>query len=203
MMTQTQQTSAAARHLQPRGFAVKIARTPAEIDGFWKLRHDVFRNEQKVIQGSDRDEEDRVMIPIVRKSIVMGMEDEVVGVVRIHEREPRVWWGSRLGVRRGYRNLRDLSSSVPMRNRLPDYAARSIDAALIYKAVSTAHALGCDRFLAHVQKQNAKFFERLHWKPLHEIELHGFTHVHMEADLGHYPPATHDIPSRQVVDEPG
>ena len=196
MMTQTQETRPPTQQLQPCDFSIKIARSQAEIDGFWKLRHDVFCDEQKVFEGTDRDEEDRVMIPIVCKSIVMGMEDEVVGVVRIHEREPRVWWGSRLGVRCGYRNLRDLSSSVPMRNRLPGYAARSIGAALIYKAVSTAHALGCDRFLAHVQKQNARFFERLHWKPLHDIELHGFTHVRMEADLNYYPPATHDIPSR-------
>jgi putative N-acetyltransferase (TIGR04045 family) len=65
----------------------------------------------------------------------------------------------------------------------------AIGAGLIYKAVSTAHALGCQEFLATVQHQNARFFERLHWKPLGEMELFGLRHVKMRADLSFYPPA--------------
>ena len=185
---------------QPRDFVFKIARTPAELDGFWRLRQAVFCEEQKIFQGTDEDEYDRAMIPIVSLSLVMGMEDEVVGVVRIDEREPGVWWGSRLGVRRNFRNLRRLSSSVPIRNRQPDfYGGRSIGAGLIYKAVSAAQALGCRTFLAHVQQQNAAFFERLHWKPLGEVDLYGVTHVKMEADLDFYPPAEHDVAPHRVA----
>jgi len=53
-----------------------------------------------------------------------------------------------------------------------------------------AHALGCREFLATVQHQNARFFERLHWRPLEKLELFGIPHVRMQADLQHYRPAT-------------
>ena len=185
---------------EPRDFVFKIARTPAELEGFWGLRRAVFCEEQKIFHGTDEDECDRTMIPIVSLSLVIGMEDEVAGVVRIDEQEPGVWWGSRLAVRRNYRNLRRLSRSVPVRNRQPGfYGGRSIGAGLIYKAVSSAQALGCRTFLAHVQHQNAPFFERLHWKPLGKVELHGVTHVEMEADLDFYPPADHDLPPQQAA----
>lgn len=179
---------------QPRDVVFKLARTAAEIEGFWRLRRAVFCEEQKIFQGSDADDYDRTMIPIVSVSLLMGMEDEVVGVVRIDEREPGVWWGSRLGVHRDFRNLRRLSPSVTARNRQPGfYAQRSIGAGLIFKAVSTAQALGCKTFLALVQQQNAAFFQRLHWIPLGEVELYGVPHVKMQADLDFYPPAEHDF----------
>ena len=59
----------------------------------------------------------------------------------------------------------------------------ALGAGLIYKAVSTAHAIGCHEFLATVQHQNARFFQRLHWEPLEELELFGIQHVKMRADL--------------------
>ena len=31
-------------------------------------------------------------------------------------------------------------------------------------------------------------FERLHWRSLGEVDLHGRPHHLMEADLAHYPP---------------
>ena len=49
------------------------------------------------------------------------MEDGVVGVVRIDEREPGLWYGSRLGVAPEYRSIRQLSPSVSVRNSLPVY----------------------------------------------------------------------------------
>ena len=131
------------------------------------------------------------MIPIVCTSLIMGMEDLVVGAVRIDEREPGVWWGSRLCVHEDYRHLSRLSASVMHRNKQPSfYARKSIGAGLIYKAVSTAHGLGCHTFLATVQHQNARFFERLHWDPLAELELYGVPHVKMQANLDYYPPAS-------------
>ena len=102
---------------QPKDFLFKIAQTRRELEGFWELRRSVFCEEQKLFKESDRDEHDRNIIPIVCVSLLMGMPDQVVGVVRIDEREPGVWWGSRLGVHRDFRHVRRLSSSVPTRNR--------------------------------------------------------------------------------------
>jgi len=181
------------RPYQANDFVYKIARTAKEIDGFWHLRSEIFCREQQLFEGSDVDEHDRNMIPIVAKSLLMGMDDDIVGVVRIDEREPGVWWGSRLGVQAHYRRLREMAGSVAVRNRQPSFLRRrSIGAGLIYKAVSTAQALGCRVFLAHVQHQNAAFFRRLHWNPIGELELHGVRHVKMRADLDFYPPAQHD-----------
>lgn len=174
----------------PNDFVFKIARTPSEHEGFWRIRREIFCEEQGIFPGTDRDEHDETMIPIICKSLLMGMEDEVVGAVRIDELEPGLWWGSRLGVHRGYRHLSHLSLSVPQRNRQPGFfARRSIGAGLIYKAVSTANALGCHTFLALVQYQNARFFQRLHWRPIEELVLYGIPHVKMEAELRFYPPA--------------
>jgi len=65
----------------------------------------------------------------------------------------------------------------------------ALGAGLIYKAVSLAHALGCREFLATVQHQNARFFERLHWRPLEKLDLFGIPRVRMQADLQHNRPA--------------
>jgi putative N-acetyltransferase (TIGR04045 family) len=54
--------------------------------------------------------------------------------------------------------------------------------------VSSAHARGCTLFLAHVQAQNRPLFERLHWRHLRDLTLHGRPHALMQADLHHYPP---------------
>ena len=171
----------------PSDFVFKIAGTPTELEGFWRLRRQVFCEEQRMFEGSDRDERDDRMIPIVCNSVIMGMEDQVVGAVRIEEREPGLWWGSRLCVDSASRRISHLSSSVALRNHLPP-RWNSIGAGLIYKAVTTAHRHGCQSFLATVQHQNARFFERLHWKSLERLDLHGHPHVKMQADLEYYPP---------------
>ena len=63
-----------------------------------------------------------------------------------------------------------------------------LGAGLIRMAVGSAHAQGCSRFLAHVQAPNVALFEKLHWRSLDEVTLHGRAHRHMEAELAHYPP---------------
>ncbi|MGB8168351.1 MAG: MSMEG_0567/Sll0786 family nitrogen starvation N-acetyltransferase [Chthoniobacteraceae bacterium] len=178
-------------HFTPSDYVFKIARAPEELDGYWALRRAIFCEEQKIFAGSDRDEVDAHSIPIVCETLLAGMEDSVAGVVRIDEREPGVWYGSRLGVAQDFRSVKKISPGVAMRNHQPVYRGLgALGAGLIYKAVSTAHALGCREFLATVQHQNARFFQRLHWEPLGELELHGMTHVRMRADLGYYQPAT-------------
>ena len=133
---------------------------------------------------------DEAMIPIVCKTMIAGMEDTVVGAVRIDERRPGQWFGSRLGVGMDFRRIRHFSPGVSVRNLQPCYhGLGALGAGLIYKAVSTANAIGCEEFLATVQHQNARFFQRLHWEPLEEILLHGIVHVKMRADLTYYQPA--------------
>jgi len=176
---------------RPRDFVFKIASTPNEIAGYWALRRAVFCEEQHVFHDNDdRDAIDDHAIPIICATLVAGMVDEVIGTVRIDEREPRLWYGSRLCVDKEYRRLTEMSTSVSVRSHQPVYRGfGAIGAGLIYKAVSTANKIGCDQFLADVQEQNARFFQRLHWQRLGERQLHGRLHVHMRAELPHYPPA--------------
>ena len=177
-------------HFTPPDFIFKIARSDEESRGYWTLRRAIFCEEQRIFTDSDCDGIDDHAIPIVCESLIAGMEDSVVGVVRIDEREPGVWYGSRLGVAADFRSVKKLSPGVAMRNHQPVFRGLgALGAGLIYKAVSTAHALGCREFLATVQEQNARFFQRLHWEPLGEMELHGRRHVKMRADLAHYRPA--------------
>ncbi len=112
------------------------------------LRRSVFCSEQGLFAGDDRDPIDAHAIPIVALSLWGVAADAVVGTVRIHEAEPGTWWGSRLAV------AERLS---------PCGHARLL---LIRLAVSSAHARGCRRFLAHVQSQNALLFRRLRWRTL-------------------------------------
>ena len=155
---------------QASAYQVKYATEAWERRAAIALRRQVFCAEQGIFDGDDRDALDEVAIPIVALSMYGVAADAVVGTVRIHEAEPGLWWGSRLAVASEYRR------------------AAALGASLIQLAVSSAHARGCRRFLAHVQSQNALLFQRLHWRVLEEVELHGRPHLRMEADLAFYPP---------------
>lgn len=158
------------RPFRAADFQVKFATQTWEKRGAARLRHEVFCDEQGLFAGDDRDTIDDTAIPIVAVSLLGLLADDVVGTVRIHEAEPGLWWGSRLAVAEDYRKV------------------GALGAALIRLAVSSAHARGCTRFLAHVQAQNALLFRRLHWNIVEEKQLHGRPHVLMQADLAHYPP---------------
>lgn len=151
-------------------YQIKFATTRWERMGAAALRRRVFCDEQGLFAGDDRDAIDAVAIPIVALAMHGVAADAVAGTVRIHEETPGTWWGSRLAVAEEFRRVGTLG------------------AALIRLAVSSAHARGCTRFLAHVQSQNALMFRRLHWHSLDVVELHGRPHHRMEADLAHYPP---------------
>lgn len=150
-------------------YLVKVASSAEERAGAASLRRRIFCDEQGIFTGDDRDAVDASAIPIVALALLPGAGGPVVGTVRIHEAEPGVWWGSRLGVDREHRKTGSIGSS------------------LIRLAVSTAHARGCHRFLAHVQSRNTPLFLRLHWHALAEVPLHGLPHHLMEADLAWYP----------------
>lgn len=148
----------------------QVASEPWQLAGYRSLRRAIFAEEQRLFEGSDFDQHDQHALPIVALSQIGGMPDQVVGVVRIYRSEPGTWFGGRLGVRREFRRF------------------GAIGSALIATAVSTAHALGCQRFLATVQSANVRYFERYHFRPLREVSVQGLPHQLMQADLGCYPP---------------
>lgn len=154
---------------QPAGYYIRAASQPFEARGAAALRHRVFVEEQKIFLGDDRDEIDLIATHLVAISTYAGEADQVVGTVRIHEDAPGLWWGSRLAVDRDFRMVRRLGSE------------------LIRLAVSTANARGAETFLAKVQAQNVPLFQRMHWRVLEEMDLHGVPHAKMQVDLSQYP----------------
>lgn len=157
---------------QPQAFRVQWASDGWMLREAAALRRQVFCAEQGLFGGDDRDaiDADPSLRTLVALSCLAGEADQMVGTVRIHEASPGLWWGSRLAVRRSFRHSSALGS------------------ALVRLAVSSAHALGCREFLAHVQAQNVTLFQRLHWQVLDERVLHGRMHALMRAELAQYPP---------------
>ena len=154
----------------PSSYQIKWAVGRLERDGAAALRRQVFCDEQRIFDGHDRDAVDEVAIPLVAVPSLGVVHDAVVGTVRIHEAEPGVWWGSRLAVAADHRRV------------------GALGAALIRLAVSSAHARGCETFLAHVQTQNAPLFHAMRWETIEEVEIHGRPHLKMRAELDFYPP---------------
>ena len=150
----------------PGEYIVKHVENSWEQRGCLALRRAVFCAEQQVFDGDDRDSVDEQAISIAAIACVAGMAEDVVGTVRIHRVDDRgLWQGSRLAVHPHYRGAAWLGTQ------------------LIVHAVSTAHARGCERFLATVQVQNVRLFERLDWRSLEAVVVQGRPHVLMEADL--------------------
>ena len=167
-----------------------FASEPWQQRQYWDLRNRIFCDEQKIFEGSDQDKIDERAIPIVAECSCGGALDEVIGVVRIDEREPGIWYGSRLGVSELYRLIAGFNSDKLFDGNIPlNPFTLGIGAALIFKAVSTARALGCKEFYAHIQVQNVKLFQRLHWHVLDTVTIHGMEHAFMQADLSFYPPS--------------
>src|SRR5687768_4163640 len=81
----------------------EVARDAWQLAAYFELRARIFAEEQGLFRTSDRDEFDARATPIVALSRVAGMADEVIGVVRIYETEPGIWFGGRLGVCEHYR----------------------------------------------------------------------------------------------------
>jgi putative N-acetyltransferase (TIGR04045 family) len=158
-------------------YEFKLALTPEEIQGYFDLRQAIFCEEQSLFEGNDEDAIDAIAYPIIAIDHEAPAGQLVVGVVRIYEEKTRLWYGGRLGVHRDFRRV------------------GCIGKGLIHKAVTTANAWGCDRFLATVQLQNVRFFQRLHWDSLAEMSVCDRPHHLMQADLGHYPPGLELRPS--------
>ena len=155
-----------------QNYQFELALSPQNIEAYFLLRQQIFCQEQGIFKTSDRDEYDSNAYPIV----AVNNDDKIVGVVRIYEAQPRIWYGGRLGTHPDYRR------------------GWKIGKGLIEKAVTTANTWGCDRFLATVQLPNVRFFQRLHWNSIEEISICDRPHHLMEADLDFYPPTNQTRP---------
>lgn len=141
------------------------AHEPWQLRGYFALRHAVFVREQGMFQDHDRDAEDAHALPLVAMDTSFGMIDQVVGVVRIYPGAEGTWYGGRLAVLSEYRR------------------SREVGAALIRAAVGAARGLCAERFLATVQEENVRYFERHHFHALSPVDVCGRAHRWMEADL--------------------
>uniref|UniRef100_I2PX18 tRNA carboxymethyluridine synthase n=1 Tax=Desulfovibrio sp. U5L TaxID=596152 RepID=I2PX18_9BACT len=141
---------------------VRVAETPDEIEEYLRLRHEVFVSEQGIFPVSDRDVHDTDALPIIAL-----VAERLAGVVRCYHHRGGVWYGGRLAVRPEYR------SSV------------NIGALLVHKAVEIMRAKpSVKRFLATVQFQNVRFFQRIGWIRLGKpFLLQGKKHQIMEKQL--------------------
>ncbi|MBD2461260.1 GNAT family N-acetyltransferase [Oscillatoria sp. FACHB-1407] len=162
--------------MMPQRYTFKLAVSPSDVKAYFALRRSIFCQEQGLFDDSDMDEIDRYAYPIVAIAHDTPFTTMVVGVVRIYEPEPGLWYGGRLGVHPDYRRVGQIGKG------------------LIYKAVTTANTWGCHRFLATVQQQNVRFFQRWHWRSLEEITVCDRPHHLMEADLEYYPPTNEPRP---------
>ncbi|MBO1255502.1 GNAT family N-acetyltransferase [Alteromonas sp. 5E99-2] len=154
-------------------FTIKWATSEWEKHHAYALRRQVFCGEQGIFEIDDKDDIDNRAQVLVAIANHGGWHEKVVGTVRIHHEGNHVWWGSRLAVDASFRTQTGLGSL------------------LIKLAVSSAHALGCKVFLAQVQKQNERLFQRLNWKSQYELMLKEHLHVMMKAELASFPPCYH------------
>jgi putative N-acetyltransferase (TIGR04045 family) len=137
---------------------VGIVRTAADIQQCLEIRHEVFVTEQRLFPDSDRDDYDDTAIHIAAVAY-----KRIVGTVRCYERHPGLWYGGRLAVLREFRTGR-------------------VGTLLVQKAVQTMRENpDVQRFLATIQIQNVRFFEKLGWWSLGPPRLlNGRKHQLME-----------------------
>jgi putative N-acetyltransferase (TIGR04045 family) len=140
---------------------IRIASEPWEIEAYYRIRHQVFVEEQGVFKDSDRDEHDETGIPIIA-----CCDGRIAGVVRCYPTSEGIWYGGRLAVHRDYRKY-------------------DIGTRLVRKAVETMERHeDVERFVANIQIQNVRFFRRLGWFRVGQPFLfNGIRHQMMEAPL--------------------
>ncbi|GAA5002968.1 hypothetical protein GCM10023206_06240 [Acinetobacter puyangensis] len=147
---------------------IKVVTEDWERYQYYQLREAIFRDEQKILK-EDRDEHDFKALGIVAIGQMFGEHDRVIGAVRIFPENKKCWWGGRLCVEPLYRHH------------------HAIGKALINAAVSTAKNLGCQTFLATVQQQNERYFQKLCWDSVEELIVANIPHVLMQAQIEQYP----------------
>lgn len=140
------------------------ATTPAELETHFRIRHEVFVEEQEMFTGSDRDAHDHDP----RTTHVLGyLGGEPVGTVRLFPLDDQgdLWQGDRLAVLRSARIY-------------------GLGRPLVRFAVATAGERGGREMVAHIQLQNVALFERLGWHKNGDVEIYvGVHHQPMAIDL--------------------
>jgi radical SAM protein (TIGR04043 family)/putative N-acetyltransferase (TIGR04045 family) len=135
-------------------------RTDEELTEILRIRHEVFVEEQHLFQDTDRDDHDCESIHLVLKH-----NKDIIGTVRIYPTGNGAWVGSRLAVRKHFRNYRN--------GRL-----------LIREAMKRVKKQGGTKFTASIQKDNVHFFTKIGWSASGGLQdLYGIPHQLMEADL--------------------
>jgi putative N-acetyltransferase (TIGR04045 family) len=144
----------------------RLAADPTERAGHFAVRRAIFVEEQGLFDGSDLDDYDSD--PATLHLVAVCVSDAaVVGAVRCYSPGDDVWYGGRLAVLADYR--RHPAAIGPNLCRLAE--ASVIDR-------------GCRRFLAYIQMQNVRFFQRLGWTIVGEPgPYHGQPHQLMAASL--------------------
>lgn len=147
------------------GIACWVAGSDAELDVHFRLRHQVFVQEQGLFADDDRDQRDSDSRTL---HAVGAVDDEPRGAVRLYPLDEcgDVWKGDRLAVSADHRD-------------------HHLGAELVRFAVRTAGVLGGSRMFAHVQLANVRFFEHLGWSVEGEpAPFHGVRHQLMSICLG-------------------
>ena len=140
---------------------VRVARTAAELEAHYYVRHQVFVGEQGIFEGSDRDAWDDSAI-----HVVAAVGPLVVGSVRLYQLdEAGLWQGDRLAV-------------------LPEARRMRPGGDLVRFAVATAGERGGTRMVAHVQEPNVAFFQHVGWSRLgRPFTFHDVEHQRMDIPL--------------------
>jgi putative N-acetyltransferase (TIGR04045 family) len=140
--------------------------SPSEQAGYFAVRRAIFVEEQGLFHGSDVDEYDSDPTSL-HLAAVRTDDGGVVGAVRCYTTGDDVWYGGRLAVLADYR--RHPAAIGPNLCRLAE-------ASVIER--------GCRRFLAYIQMQNVRFFDRLGWTSVGEpADYHGQLHQLMAASM--------------------
>jgi len=140
----------------------RLAGDAADRAAHHRVRHAVFVDEQRIFDGSDRDEHDDDPSTLH----VLGLVDGApAGTVRLYPVGDGFWKGDRLAV-------------------LAAQRTSGLGAPLVRFAVATAGAAGGVRMIAHVQAPNERFFRHLGWIRIADVDYVGHPHVRMEIPLG-------------------
>ena len=140
------------------------AMTPEEMETHYRIRHEVFVEEQRLFTGADRDTYDDDPDVV---HVLAFLNADPVGTVRLFplDRADRLWQGDRLAVLRSARIL-------------------GLGRPLVRFAVATAGERGGREMVAHIQLQNVALFERLGWHKNGDVEVYvGVHHQPMAIDL--------------------
>jgi len=142
----------------------RVADDAWSLDHHHRIRHAVFVEEQRLFDLCDLDEHDDHPATIKVLS-VRGREP--AGAVRLYplDADGVRWQGDRLAV-------------------LPSHRRYAAGAPLVRFAVRTAGELGGELMVAHIQRANVTFFERLGWRRDGAVEIYvGVEHQPMAIPL--------------------